>query len=476
MSHDESQSRLLSVVMILTVLLVGWTVLTSSQGVARRFNLLLYALANLGVYLDIFDFLIRLHLRKIHSAAAGAGDLQGTSIALDAGRYTPYQRRAHLRPYALVVSVFNAEDDIDEFIEAMEPYRDRVWIIDDGSSDNTRRRLSHGGWRVVAGVENRKKPGAMQRLLEALPPEIETVVVLDPDIRFRNSLSDLENVIFEFQRSAMAACCPRIAIRPDGLLARFQGLEYCMSFSLGRMSLADSAITSGIAMYRRDAIAAALQKHSLSVYAEDLENSAILLGSGERIYHDARLVVETEGKRTWRGWFSQRVGWSFGLIKVYSEQFSQLRLVAGRRWSTAYHFLVYMGIFMLVLHPFRVLSAVLLSLSGAKALDGLLAMGIVPDWQAADPIYFLTAFAKYILLSMAALFAAVPRRERAYLLPITPLYLLYSLAQVVPATVGYANWFSLRLFGRRIWDDHYQDSASLARQNREQLARASASP
>jgi cellulose synthase/poly-beta-1,6-N-acetylglucosamine synthase-like glycosyltransferase len=477
MSREETQPRLLPIVVVVAGLLAGWAVLSGSQALARRFNLFLYLLANLVVFIDLFDFLVRLHFRKIHAAVDSAGRLLGTSVAIDAGRYTPYQRRAHLRPFALAVSVFNAEDYIDDFLEAMQPYREKLWIIDDGSSDNTRRRISQGGWRVVAGGENRRKPGAIQRLLEALPPEVETVVVLDPDIVFRNAhdraLPDLETVIFEFQRSGMAACCPRIAIRPDGLLARFQGLEYCMSFSLGRMSLADSGINSGISMYRRDALATAFRKHSLSVYAEDLENSAILLGAGELIYHDARLVVETEGKRTWGSWFSQRVGWAYGLIKVYGERFADIRRVAGRRWSTAYHFVIYMGVFSLLLHPLRLVSVALLALSGAKAVDMAFALGVVPDWSAAEPAYFLAAFVKYTLLSLAALLAAVPRGERTYLLPVVPLYLLYSLAQVAPTTVGYANWLSLRLCGRRLWGDHYQDADSLLQQHKERvLARA----
>jgi cellulose synthase/poly-beta-1,6-N-acetylglucosamine synthase-like glycosyltransferase len=480
MSHEATQSRIVVTAVILAVLLAGWTMLAGSQAFARRFNLLLYVLANLVVFLDLFDFMIRIHLRKIHAAVDGSAHLLGTSVALDARRYSPYQRRAHLRPFALAVSVYNAEDHIDDFLEAMEPYRERVWIIDDASSDNTRRRVSQGGWRIVPGGENRKKPGAIQRLLQLLPPEIETVLVLDPDIALRNAtdrnLPDLESLVFDFQRSGMAACCPRIAIRPDGLLSRFQSFEYCMAFSLGRMSLADSGINSGISMYRRDALVAAFGKHSLSVYAEDLENSVILLGSGELIYHDARLVVETEGKRTWHSWFSQRVGWAYGLIKVYCEHFTELRRVAARRWSTAYHFLGYMGGLTLLLHPLRLLSVMLLFLSAANALDELLALGLIPNWSAAEPVYFVAAFAKYALLSGAALLVAVPRGERAYLLPIVPLYLLYSMAQVVPATVGYANWFSLRLWGRRVWGDHYQDSESLLRQYQERTLARTALP
>ncbi len=468
--RNVTRSRIVPAAVTLTGLLAGWVILTVSQSLARSFNLVLYLLANVVFFVDFFDLILRLYLRRLNASMEGPTGTAGTSIALDIGRYTDYQKRLHLRPYAIMVSVHNAEDEIDAFLEAMEAYRERIWIIDDASTDNTFRRIRQSGWRCLEGDENRKKPGAIRRLLQSLPPEIETVLVIDPDITIRDSrtdeLSHLENVIFEFQRSGMAALCPRIAIRKDGFLARLQGLEYCMAFSLGRMSLADHAINSGVSIYRRSALEAIFKQHSLSVYAEDLENSLILLGAGEDIYYDSRLVVDTEGKRTWSGWFSQRVGWAFGLIKVYLEHFTEIRRAARRRLSAAYQFIVYMGAFCLLLHPLKIIALVILSLSLAKGLDMLFGFGVVPDWKAAEPVYFLAAFVKYTLLSFLALFGAVPRRERAYLLPVAPLYFFYALAQIVPCTVGYANWLSVRIWGRRLLADHFQDELSFRRQHK----------
>ena len=44
------------------------------------------------------------------------------------------------------------------------------------------------------------------------------------------------------------------------------------------------------------------------------------------------------------------------------------------------------------------------------------------------------------------------------------MYFFYALMQILPNTVGYANWLSLRLWGRRVFADHYQDEESLRRQ------------
>src|SRR4029450_8605311 len=99
------------------------------------------------------------HFRKINGAGSAKSG-PGTSVVLDLIGYTPYEKRLHLRPYALLVSVYNAEDHVDAFLESMEPFRDRLWIIDDGSTDNTCRRIRQAGWRTLEGGENRKKPGA----------------------------------------------------------------------------------------------------------------------------------------------------------------------------------------------------------------------------------------------------------------------------------------------------------------------------
>ena len=192
-------------------------------------------------------------------------------------------------------------------------------------------------------------------------------MVIDPDCRIRlrgeGSSVDLERYISDFQHSGAAAVCPRLMIEPDGFLTRFQAFEYALGFRIGRRSLADFSITSGVSLYRRDALERALERHSLSVYAEDLENALILLSSGEQIYYDGRLVVSTEGPGSWRRWFSQRVGWYYGLLKVYTERFGEIRRIRRRGPFAFYHYLLYMGVFTLGLHLVKMVAAALLFIS-----------------------------------------------------------------------------------------------------------------
>ncbi len=443
-------------------LLAGWIALSAVGDQTRNFSVLIAILANFIVYTDAVDLLLRLYVRRRHT---GASTVE-LSIDLMAASPAAIQPLVATRPYAIVASIFNLDSrgQLDDFMEALARYRERVWLISDGSTDKTVVRLQQAGWRCFDEPANRRKPAALRRLLELLPSHIETVMVIDPDCRIRargeGSSVELERFIGDFQRSGAAAACPRLMIEPDGFLTRFQAFEYALGFRIGRRSLADYSITSGVSLYRRNALEFALQKHSLSVYAEDLENAVILLSAGERVYYDGRLVVSTEGPGSWQRWFSQRVGWYHGLLKVYTERFGDIWRIRRRAPFALYHYIIYMGLLTLGLHAVKVLSTVLLLISLASGLDHLFGTAIVPQAALTNPLYFATAVGCYLTLGIIALFTIVPTEERSYVAPILPLYLLYTLIHVAPMTLGFANWVAVKIWGRRLYRDHYEPSDS----------------
>ena len=196
-------------------LLAGWIALSTAGIQAATFSLVLFALANLIAYTDALDLLLRLYVRRRNTATSGATtESHHLSIDLVAALPVSATPIVPIQPYAIIASVYNLENQLDEFTEAFEPYRDRVWLISDGSTDNTLLRLRHAGWRCLDGKVNRRKPGALRYLLERLPAQFETVMVVDPDIRIRapgdGSVVDLERVIRDFQQSGAAAVCPRV--------------------------------------------------------------------------------------------------------------------------------------------------------------------------------------------------------------------------------------------------------------------------
>ncbi|HVY82333.1 MAG TPA: glycosyltransferase family 2 protein [Steroidobacteraceae bacterium] len=438
-----------------------WIALSAANARAASFSLVVYALANLIVYTDAVDFALRLFMRRRRKALLIAtADNRDVSIDLAGGGTWSGRPLVPMRPYAIIASVFNLQPHLETFMRNYAPWRDKVWLISDGSTDHTVERLRAAGWRIFDDGVNRKKPGAIKRLLSRLPAHIETVMVIDPDIRIRargdGSTIDLERAIADLQRSGAAAACPRVMIEPDGFLARFQAFEYALAFRVGRESLADYSITSGVSIYRRAALESALAEHSLSVYAEDFENAIILLGRGESIYYDGRLVVSTEGPGVVRRWFSQRVGWYHGLIKVYAERLAEVWRVSRRAPFAMYHFILYVGVLSLALHMAKMVSAALLIVSFISGFDELFFAHLLPNGSAYfNPTYFISAVGGYLALGVIALFTVVPRAERAYTAPIVPLYLFYAIAHIAPMTVGFANWMALQIIGRRVYRDHY---------------------
>jgi cellulose synthase/poly-beta-1,6-N-acetylglucosamine synthase-like glycosyltransferase len=444
-------------------LLAGWILLTIMNARVHGFSVFAFAIANLIVYTDALDFALRHYMRRRHTAAV-SGVIEGgrvANVSINLGAYVAAGTgRVPISRFAIIASVFNLEDQMEEFTQAFGRYRERVWLISDGSTDNTVLRLRQAGWRCFDDGINRRKPGAIRRLLEWLPAHIETVLVIDPDVRIRDlhegSSIDLERFVSDFQKSGAAAACPRIMIEPDGFLARFQSFEYALSFRVGRESLANFSITSGISIYQRSALASVLEEHSLSVYAEDFENAVILLSRGERIYYDGRLVVSTEGPGTLKGWFSQRVGWYHGLLKVYVERIPEIFRISRRSPFAAYHYIFYVGVMSLAMHLVKMVGAVLLLLSFLAGLDALLLDKFVPQGSVVNPTYFTAAVSSYLALGVIALFTSVPKMERSYAAPVVPLYLCYALTHIVPMTIGFGNFFTQRLFGRRIYQDHYE--------------------
>jgi cellulose synthase/poly-beta-1,6-N-acetylglucosamine synthase-like glycosyltransferase len=210
-----------------------------------------------------------------------------------------------------------------------------------------------------------------------------------------------------------------------------------------------------VSLYRRNALEQALSRHSLSVYAEDFENAVLMLAAGERIYYDGRFVISTDGPGTIKRWFSQRVGWYHGLLKVYIERFPEILRIGRRGPFAFYHYILYVGGLSLAMHLVKIVSAALLLLSFLSGLDALLLDNLVPGGSLVNPANFVAAASSYLALGLIALFTCVPRAERAYAAPIVPLYLCYAITHIVPMTVGFANYFALRLFGRRVYQDHY---------------------
>lgn len=451
--------------------LAGWTIAGTNGLLADASRIAVYVLANLVLAFDSIDLIVRMWFRRLNGAAA-----RGPSLDLALPEISEAERRVTLQPYAIVASLHNEAQEIDRFLTTLEPFRRQVWLIDDASSDSTLLQLRRAGWNCIAGGINRNKPAALKELLARLPAEIQSIVVLDPDIRWAvpagSERAVLESVVSDLQRSGAAGLTPRVQLPPGGWLTDCQGLEYELACGIGRKSLRDLACNSGVSVYRRSALEQALADHSLSIYAEDLENSVLLLAAGERIYYDDRFVIESLPKASWHGLFSQRVGWSFGCAKVFAERLPQVLAIGKRSPLSAYQYLCYLGLNGIVLLPLKLVSIAILVLSFLRGLDDLLLLGLVPAYRWNEPLLFALWYGKSLLVLACACYVAIPRGERLRHLGTLPFYGFYALLQYLPITVGYLNFLTLKYLGARLYQDHYHDAPTLGLAQR--AARAAA--
>ncbi len=114
-------------------------------------------------------------------------------------------------------------------------------------------------------------------------------------------------------------------------------------------------------------------------------------------------------------------------------------------------------------------------LSFVSGFDNLFLANVFPRNALINPAYFIAAIGSYLALGVFALFTVVPKAERAYIAPIVPLYLFYAITHIAPMTVGYTNWISMKLWGRRVYRDHYEPlpsaSTSLPLEEKHELIR-----
>jgi len=452
--------RAVGTAIIVLICFGAWAIASASGILSTASRVSIYFVANLILMFDMVDLVARVWITS-QLKSSGAGP----SVDLGLPEISKVEMASLLRPYAIIGSVHDASDDIDLFIETMEPFKEFVWLIDDASNDDTLLRLRRMGWNCVAGGVNRNKPGALYHLIKLLPAEIETVLVVDPDVKWSTIATSpretLEQVVSDLQRSGAAALSPRISSHQPGWLEECQAFEYELSCGLGRRSLGNLCTNSGVSVYRRSALEDILARHTLSVYAEDLENSLLLLAAGERIYYDDRLAFDTHAKRSWMALFSQRVGWSFGGAKVLLERIRLFMIIARRSPLGAYQYVFYLGVNGYLMLPFKLASIVILTASFLNGIDDLTTLDLFPDRSWNDPVLFALWYAKTVVVLTIACIAALPREQRARHMATIPFYPFYALLQYVPMTIGVANVLMLRVFGRRLYADHYDHDPKL---------------
>ena len=361
--------------------------------------------------------------------------------------------------FAILLSVHNLEGDIDEFLRRYAAVKPYTWIIDDHSSDGTLNALSHRGWHIVRNSRNTNKPGAIRKLLGELPKNIDVVLVSDPDtalVGHGQGVGKLLGLADSLRRSNVDALCPQLVPDSKNWLGRLQKLEYLLSFRLGRASLGSHSPTSGVSLYKRCALEETLDRHSLSVYAEDLENTHILLANNRRIAYVDDFIFETESKQNVPDLFSQRSGWSYGLARVLLSRRAESRKIGSHGFTAFYQYRLYLRVLSFGLLPIKGVAIMVIGLCAVNGFDDLLRLNLIPNAAWNNPVAFASLYVKYTILVGFLVVIAADKKQNQAALSVVPYFVPYTLFLIVPNLIGLMSWFSNRWFDRKIYQDHYE--------------------
>jgi cellulose synthase/poly-beta-1,6-N-acetylglucosamine synthase-like glycosyltransferase/peptidoglycan/xylan/chitin deacetylase (PgdA/CDA1 family) len=222
---------------------------------------------------------------------------------------------------SVVIPAYNEAAGIAATVRSMVgssyPGELEVIVVDDGSTDNTAgivRGLRLPGVHVIS-QRNAGKPAALNRgIAEAW---YDILVLVDGDTIFgRRALGLLAQRLAEPGVGAVSGNT-KVANR-NGLIGRWQHLEYVMGFNLDRRMFdvlgTIPTVPGAIGAFRREALED-VGGVSADTLAEDTDLTMALCRSGWRVVYEPGAVAWTEAPATLRQLWRQRYRWCYGTMQ-----------------------------------------------------------------------------------------------------------------------------------------------------------------
>lgn len=239
-------------------------------------------------------------------------------------RRRPDQKRL-LGPVSVVVPAYNEAATIAATVRSLaaSDYPElEIIVVDDGSTDGTSAVVRHlvrrhrlGNVRLLR-QDNAGKPAALNTGISAATADL--LVLVDGDTVFaRNSIGRLIQPMIAPEVGAVSGNT-KIANR-NGLLGRWQHLEYVIGFNLDRrmFDLAECmpTVPGAIGAFRRQALAD-VWGVSCDTLAEDTDLTMAIVRAGWRVVYEERAVAWTEAPSSLRQLWHQRYRWCYGTMQA----------------------------------------------------------------------------------------------------------------------------------------------------------------
>ncbi len=224
-------------------------------------------------------------------------------------------------PVSVVVPAYNEKEGIEAAVRSLaggDHPGIEVVVVDDGSTDGTAE-LAEGlglpNVRVVR-VANGGKPAALN--IGVAHARHNLIVMVDGDTIFEPS--SVRRLVQPFGDPRVGAVAGNVKVaNRDGMVARWQHVEYVIGFNLDRR-LYDTlrcmpTIPGAIGAFRRQALAD-VGGVSDDTLAEDTDLTMALCRAGWRVVYEEGARAWTEAPATLGQLWKQRYRWSYGTMQA----------------------------------------------------------------------------------------------------------------------------------------------------------------
>ncbi|WP_051110589.1 bifunctional polysaccharide deacetylase/glycosyltransferase family 2 protein [Longispora albida] len=392
---------------------------TKSKGVA-----LATAQQGAGGVVSVLEWLLAIGL--------GLGTLRAVVQFGGAWLHRRRSRRKRSRPVmhdpvSVIVPAYNEAANIGRTVRSLlaSNHPVEVIVVDDGSADNTAE-IAYRAGAVVLRQANAGKPAALNNGITHA--RYDLLVLVDGDTVFEPDA--VHNLVQPFADPGVGAVSGNTKVgNRDGLLGRWQHIEYVMGFNLDRR-LFDIAqcmptVPGAIGAFRREALGRGVPTDTL---AEDTDLTMAICRAGWRVAYEPTARAWTEVPASMRQLWRQRYRWCYGTLQAMWKHRAAIT-AGGQAGKLGRRGLVYLLLFQTLL-PLAAPAVDVFAIYGLVFLD---------PWRIAA--MWLGAFAVQFVLAGYALLLDGERLRTLWSLPLQQvgyrqLMYLVTVQSVVTAVAG----------------------------------------